>query len=211
MGYVRGGTGGAFIPAVELQPTDHIPLIISTTTTTLHDGLFLSYSFSLSFSLLLECRRVIKKRPSTWTESTLPHVCVCVCRSMLFKFREAQLVGLGLARDRNRPRFAGETMRISDCEAWRQDVVTEIARKVDRIMDRTLYILLLFMRSFINQSFILSLSVYLLSFYLSLFLSLSLLYLSTLSLSFYLSLCLVRYLKLSSRSGVERIPNKRIQ
>ena len=59
-------------------------------------------------------------------------------RTMLFKFRESQLMDLGLARARNRPRRTEECSSIQDAEHWRNDVVKELSLKITKIMDPAL-------------------------------------------------------------------------
>lgn len=60
-------------------------------------------------------------------------------RSMLFRFREAQAVELGISKGRNdrRPRLASSCDNLKDCERWRGEILREISRKVSKIQDST--------------------------------------------------------------------------
>jgi pre-mRNA-splicing factor ISY1 len=57
---------------------------------------------------------------------------------MLFRFREAQAVELGVSTGRNarRPRIASTCDSLKECERWRGEIVREISRKVSKIQDR---------------------------------------------------------------------------
>lgn len=58
-------------------------------------------------------------------------------RSMLFRFREAQAVELGVSRGKGdrRPRLASTCTTLKDCERWRGEILREISRKVSKIQD----------------------------------------------------------------------------
>ena len=58
-------------------------------------------------------------------------------RSMLYKFREANLMDLGLARSRARPWNPDECKHVSQAESWRADLVSEITQKIARIQEGT--------------------------------------------------------------------------
>lgn len=66
----------------------------------------------------------------------LVYLLVCL-RSMLFRFREAQAVELGISKGRNdrRPRLASSCDNLKDCERWRGEILREISRKVSKIQD----------------------------------------------------------------------------
>ncbi|KAL7416695.1 Isy1-like splicing factor [Mrakia frigida] len=58
-------------------------------------------------------------------------------QSMLFRFREAQAVELGVSRGKGdrRPRLASTCTTLKDCERWRGEILREISRKVSKIQD----------------------------------------------------------------------------
>ncbi|KAI8886403.1 Isy1-like splicing factor [Backusella circina FSU 941] len=60
-------------------------------------------------------------------------------QSMLYRFREAQAAGLGLAKRRDRrPAFAGVVDSVPEAEKWRRDLLSEISRKISKIQDVSL-------------------------------------------------------------------------
>lgn len=54
---------------------------------------------------------------------------------MLYKFREAQLIDLGLARSRNRPRNPRHCDSVNDAQGYRREILQEISFKVTRVKD----------------------------------------------------------------------------
>lgn len=56
---------------------------------------------------------------------------------MLFRFREAQAIEMGVARPKSdrRPRMASSVSSLKDCERWRGEIVRDISRKVSKIQD----------------------------------------------------------------------------
>ena len=59
-------------------------------------------------------------------------------RSMLYRFREAQAIEMGVKREHfRRPHIAAEVTRLHDAEHWRQEILDEISRDLIRIKDGT--------------------------------------------------------------------------
>ncbi|CAB4417443.1 unnamed protein product [Rhizophagus irregularis] len=57
-------------------------------------------------------------------------------QSMLYRFREAQAVQLGLVKPKERrPYLASDCNNLKDAEKWRQQIIREISRKVSKIQD----------------------------------------------------------------------------
>ncbi|CAG8541555.1 17565_t:CDS:2 [Funneliformis caledonium] len=57
-------------------------------------------------------------------------------QSMLYRFREAQAVQLGLVKPKERrPFLASDCNNLKDAEKWRQQIIREISRKVSKIQD----------------------------------------------------------------------------
>ena len=58
-------------------------------------------------------------------------------QSMLYRFREAQAVelGLGTKRHERRPRMVSSVTNVRECEKWRGEIMREISRKVTKIQD----------------------------------------------------------------------------
>ncbi|CAG8744820.1 17852_t:CDS:2, partial [Acaulospora morrowiae] len=57
-------------------------------------------------------------------------------QSMLYRFREAQAVQLGLVKQKERrPYLASDCNSLKDAEKWRQQIIREISRKVSKIQD----------------------------------------------------------------------------
>ncbi|CAG8434572.1 5357_t:CDS:2 [Diversispora eburnea] len=57
-------------------------------------------------------------------------------QSMLYRFREAQAVQLGLVKPKERrPYLASDCNDLKDAEKWRQQIIREISRKVSKIQD----------------------------------------------------------------------------
>lgn len=55
---------------------------------------------------------------------------------MLYRFREAQAVQLGLVKPKERrPYLASDCNNLKDAEKWRQQIIREISRKVSKIQD----------------------------------------------------------------------------
>ncbi|KAJ1729238.1 NineTeen Complex (NTC) component [Coemansia biformis] len=60
-------------------------------------------------------------------------------QSMLYRFREAQSVELGLAKPKERrPHLASQVGTLDEAEKWRRDVIRDISRSVSRIHDLSL-------------------------------------------------------------------------
>jgi pre-mRNA-splicing factor ISY1 len=58
-------------------------------------------------------------------------------KSMLYRFREAQYIEMGIASSTARPKNAADTTKIPEAEKWRAEIIRDIANKVSRIQDRT--------------------------------------------------------------------------
>lgn len=57
-------------------------------------------------------------------------------QSMLYRFREAQAVELGMStKTDRRPRLASSCQDLRQCERWRGEILREISRKVSKIQD----------------------------------------------------------------------------
>ncbi|KAF0492483.1 pre-mRNA-splicing factor ISY1-like [Gigaspora margarita] len=57
-------------------------------------------------------------------------------QSMLYRFREAQAIQLGLVKPKERrPYLASDCNNLKDAEKWRQQIIREISRKVSKIQD----------------------------------------------------------------------------
>ncbi|CAG8785151.1 12953_t:CDS:2, partial [Racocetra fulgida] len=55
---------------------------------------------------------------------------------MLYRFREAQAIQLGLVKPKERrPYLASDCNSLKDAEKWRQQIIREISRKVSKIQD----------------------------------------------------------------------------
>ncbi|KAJ9100659.1 hypothetical protein QFC21_003704 [Naganishia friedmannii] len=56
---------------------------------------------------------------------------------MLFRFRQAQAIEMGVERAKTdrRPRMASSVTSLKDCERWRGEILREISRKVSKIQD----------------------------------------------------------------------------
>ncbi|CAG8447027.1 11637_t:CDS:2 [Cetraspora pellucida] len=55
---------------------------------------------------------------------------------MLYRFREAQAIQLGLVKPKERrPYLASDCNNLKDAEKWRQQIIREISRKVSKIQD----------------------------------------------------------------------------
>lgn len=62
---------------------------------------------------------------------------------MLYRFREAQAAELGLGtRADRRPKMASACKSLRECERWRGEILREISRKVSKIQDGPLLLLL---------------------------------------------------------------------
>jgi pre-mRNA-splicing factor ISY1 len=60
---------------------------------------------------------------------------------MLYRFREAQAVQLGLVKPKERrPYLASDCNNLKDAEKWRQQIIREISRKVSKIQDGKVFI-----------------------------------------------------------------------
>ncbi|KAJ2810457.1 NineTeen Complex (NTC) component, partial [Coemansia furcata] len=60
-------------------------------------------------------------------------------QSMLYRFREAQSLELGLTKPKERrPHLASQARTLDDAEKWRRDVIREISRNVSKINDASL-------------------------------------------------------------------------
>ncbi|KAJ2317326.1 NineTeen Complex (NTC) component, partial [Coemansia sp. RSA 2681] len=60
-------------------------------------------------------------------------------QSMLFRFREAQSIELGLSKPKERrPHLASQANTLDEAERWRRDVISEISRNVSKIHDASL-------------------------------------------------------------------------
>ncbi|KAJ2746057.1 NineTeen Complex (NTC) component [Coemansia sp. BCRC 34301] len=58
---------------------------------------------------------------------------------MLFRFREAQSIELGLSKPKERrPHLASQAKTLDEAEKWRRDVIREISRNVSKIHDASL-------------------------------------------------------------------------
>ncbi|KAJ2012258.1 NineTeen Complex (NTC) component, partial [Coemansia sp. S610] len=58
---------------------------------------------------------------------------------MLYRFREAQSIELGLSKPKERrPHLASQARTLDDAEKWRRDVIREISRNVSKINDASL-------------------------------------------------------------------------
>lgn len=68
---------------------------------------------------------------------------------MLYRFREAQAVQLGLVKPKERrPYLASDCNSLKDAEKWRQQIIREISRKVSKIQDGKLLFDIYFARIF---------------------------------------------------------------
>jgi pre-mRNA-splicing factor ISY1 len=56
-------------------------------------------------------------------------------KSMLYRFREAQYIEMGIASSSVRPKTASVVMKLPEAEKWRAEIVRDISNKVSRIQD----------------------------------------------------------------------------
>ena len=58
-------------------------------------------------------------------------------QSMLYRFRQAQAIEMGIERPSSdrRPRMASSVSSLKDCEKWRGEIMRDISRKVSKIQD----------------------------------------------------------------------------
>lgn len=64
---------------------------------------------------------------------------------MLYRFRESQAVEMGLGgrvKGERRPRMASAVSSLRECERWRGDIMRDVSRKVSKIQDGGLKLLL---------------------------------------------------------------------
>ncbi|KAJ1951717.1 NineTeen Complex (NTC) component, partial [Dipsacomyces acuminosporus] len=60
-------------------------------------------------------------------------------QSMLYRFREAQSIEMGLAKPKERrPYLASQVETLEEAERWRRDVIREISRSVSQIHNGSL-------------------------------------------------------------------------
>ncbi|KAI8320235.1 Isy1-like splicing factor [Martensiomyces pterosporus] len=60
-------------------------------------------------------------------------------QSMLYRFREAQSIEMGLTKPKERrPHLASQVETLDEAERWRRDVIREISRSVSKIHDGSL-------------------------------------------------------------------------
>ena len=60
-------------------------------------------------------------------------------KSMLYRFREAQYIEMGIASSSSRPKSAADVTKLPEAEKWRGEIIRDIANQVSRIQDRTLF------------------------------------------------------------------------
>jgi hypothetical protein len=94
---------------------------------------------SVSTSLLSSSQLVFTTTcPLTHTTSLIMARNGEKAQSMLYRFREAQSVELGLGnrvKGERRPRMASAVSSLRECERWRGDIMRDISRKVSKIQD----------------------------------------------------------------------------